>query len=238
MSISVPPVAPIPATGYTFQTAFGQALGEALAPWLSLHLAWYVDAIGAMADPWWTMIIDQGVDDGTTPTVGTIVDGELVTDGYTPGYGDVFNPSAVPIVAAAYLAQFVGVALPQGVDDATAQSLIMQESGINRGTDAAVISAAKRTLTGTQTVYYFPRTYVDGTPNGFWAGMAVLSSECANFAATKAAVTAVKLGGIMMWFEEISGWTIGAMEAAESTIATMESAFVTVGGMESDQTGH
>jgi hypothetical protein len=200
MSISVPPVAPIPADGYVFQTRFGAALGEALSPWASLHMCWYLDAIGAMGSEFWDLVMDQGVDDGTTPTVGTYVDGELVTDGYTPGYGDVFNPSAVPLVAAAYLAQFVGVALPQGVDDATAQSLIMQEAGINRGTDAAVIAAAKRTLTGTQSVALVRRTYVDGTPNGFWAGLVMRPEECPDLEATKGAVENVKLGGIMMWY--------------------------------------
>jgi hypothetical protein len=237
VSITAPPVAPIPVGDYEFQTTFGQALFDALGPWQTLHLAWYCDAIGAMASPWWEMVTDQGVDDGVTPTVGTYVDGELVTEGYQPGYGEVFNPSVVPLIAADYLAQFVGVALPQGVDDPTAQSLIMAESGINRGTDAAVIAAAKRTLTGTRTVYYYPRTYKDGTPNGFWAGIEVLTSECASLAATEAAVNAVKLGGIMMWFNEITGWTVGAMETAESTITTMESVFRTVGGMEGDTPG-
>lgn len=201
MSVSVPTVPPIPATGYEFQTTFGAALGEALAPWLTLHLCWLCDAIGAMCDPWWTMIQDQGVDDGTTPTVGTYLDGELVVDGYAPGYGEVFNPSIVPLVAADYLAQFVGVSLPSGVDDTTAQSLIKAESGINRGTDAAVIAAAKRTLTGTQSVALVRRAYVDGTPNGFWQGLVMRPEECPSLDATKAAVEAVKLGGIMMWYE-------------------------------------
>lgn len=115
--------------------------------------------------------------------------------------------------------------LPSGVSDATAQSLIQAEAGINRGTDAAVIAAAQRNLTGSQTVYYYRRTYKNGSPNGFWAGIEVLSSECPSLPALEAAVNAVKMGGIMMWFNEITGWTVGSMETAESTIATMESAF-------------
>ena len=96
MSISVPPVAPISADGYEFQTVFGEALFNALAPWGSLHLAWYCDAIGAAADPWYTMVIDRGVDDGTTPTVGTSVDGELVSDGYACGYSDMLTRASCP----------------------------------------------------------------------------------------------------------------------------------------------
>ena len=76
----------------------------------------------------------------------------------------------------------------------------MQEAGINRGTDAAVVAAAKRTLTGTQSVALLRRTYADGTPNGFWAGLIMRPEECPDLEATKAAVEAVKLGGIMMWY--------------------------------------
>lgn len=213
MSVTAPDAAPIPADSYTFQTKFGAALGAALQPWLTLHLAWYCDAIGAMAsgtagDGWWDLVTDVGVDDGVTPTVGTYDQhGNLVTTGYQPGYGDVFNPSAVPLIAAAYLAQFVGVQLPQDVDDPTAQSLIKAESGINRGTDAAVIAAAKRTLTGTRSVQVVRRTYVDGSPNGFWFGLMVRPEEVTTVAALQAAVNAAKMGGMMWWLTQTDGTT-------------------------------
>ena len=94
-----------------------------------------------------------------------------------PGYGILLDPSVVPLADAAFLAQFVGVQLPLGVDDPTAQSLIKAESGINRGTDAAVVAAAQRNLTGTQSVYLIRRTYVDGTPNAGWFGLIVRPEE-------------------------------------------------------------
>ena len=142
------------------------------------------------------------MDDGTTPTVGTLVDGELVTEGYQPGYGILLDPSVVPLADAAFLAQFVGVQLPLGVDDPTAQSLIKAESGINRGTDAAVVAAAQRNLTGTQTVALVRRRYVDGTPNAGWFGLIVRPEELPDKAAFTAAINAVKLGGLMWWLVE------------------------------------
>ena len=51
--VTVPSVAPIPNT-YTPTTTFGAALIDAMGPWMTLHLAWFCDAIGAMADEWWT----------------------------------------------------------------------------------------------------------------------------------------------------------------------------------------
>lgn len=211
MSVTVPSVAPIPATGYTFQTDFGELLFEYLGPWGTLHLAWFCDAIGAMCSEWWDMVQDQGTDDGVTPTVGTKdANGNLITTGYQPGYGAALNPNIVPLIAAGYLAQFVGVQLPSGVDDATAQSLIREEAGINRGTDSAVIAAAKRTLTGTQSVELVRRTYVDGTPNGFWFGLIVRPEEVTTVAALEDAVNAVKMGGMMWWLTQTDGTTWNA----------------------------
>lgn len=222
MSASVPDATPIPLGNYTFQTTFGEALFYNCPPAMqTLHGAWYCDAIGAMADPWWTMVQDVGTDDGT-PTVGTYLDGAIVTDGYQPGYGEIFNPLTVPLIAAAYLGQFVGVALPNGVDLATARSLIGMEWGFHRATDDAIIAAAKRNLTGTRSVQLIRRTYVDGTPNGFWFGLVVRpeeltvsptwNGETGTWAGTSgeweagdgldaltAAVNAAKMSGMMWW---------------------------------------
>lgn len=235
-TFTVPRVQPQPVT-YTAVTVVGGLLMTYLAPWLTEALAWYCDAIGAILDPLYTLVMDQGLDDGSTPTVGTYdANGELVTEGYQPGWGALFNPQVASGGNLGYLGQFVGVPVPAGVPDATARSLVLAEAGRNRGTDDAVVAAAKRTLTGTQTVYYFRRTYPDGTADPGWAGLVMLTSECPSLAATKAAVEAVKLGGIMMWYSLISGWTIGALEGAYALVSDVEAAFVTINGIEGDIT--
>ena len=68
-----------------------------MQPWVTEHLAWYLDAIGTMLDLLWVLVMDIGIDDGTTPTVGTLLNGELVTDGYQPGYGSAFNPQIASV---------------------------------------------------------------------------------------------------------------------------------------------
>lgn len=209
-------------TVYMPVSQFGSQLIEHLQPWLTLHLAWLADSIGVMVDPLYGLVMDQGVDG---------------QPGYVPGYGQLLDPALASGGELAYLGQFVGVQVPAGVDDVTARSLVVAEAGLARGTDAAAIAAAKRTLTGTQTVYYFPRRYSDGTAQAGWAGMIVLTAECASLAVTEAAVRAVKLSGVQMWFAEISGWTIGALEGSYATISDVEAAFVTVGGAEGDVPG-
>jgi hypothetical protein len=158
-------------------TKFGAALMLALQPWLTLPLAWYLDAIGAMVDPLVTIISDVGIDDGT-PTVGTYDQfGALVTTGYQAGYGALFNPSTVPLVDAEYLAQYVGVQLPVGVDQPTAQSLILAESGFKRGTPASIIAAAKRHLSGTQSTVLLERVNATGNPDAYAFVLITLTNE-------------------------------------------------------------
>lgn len=237
MSVSVPPVEPIPADGYTPESAFGALLMQYLAPWLTLHLAWVLDAgIGEVVDPFYTLVTDVGDDDGVTATVGTYVDGALVTSGYQPGWGVLLNPRACPADDLPYLAQFVGVQLPTGADEATSRSLILEEAGLNRGTDAAVIAAAKRFLSGTQMVQLIPRTYVDGTPAAGWFLVVVLASEVISVSGLTAAVNAAKFGGLMWTLVQTTSFIIDTLEADYSTITLMEAAYASLTDLEGNVT--
>jgi hypothetical protein len=221
MSVTVPPVAPTPDT-YTPVTQFGAALINALAPWMTLHLAWVCDAIGVMADPLYTLVMDQG-EDGDP--------------GYVPGYGSLMDPTLAAAEDLPFLGQFVGVQIPVGSSDAAGRSLVIAEAGLNRGTPSAVVAAAKRNLTGTQSVAYFERVYVDGTPNAGWFGLVVRPEECSSVAALTIAVEAVKFGGLRWWLVQTDGWTITGMEASQATITALEGAFVTINGLENDRPG-
>lgn len=221
MSITVPQVQPISAAGYEPVSQFGAVLINAMAPWITLHLAWYLDAIGVMVDPLYTLVMDEGVDDGTTPTIGTYdQDGNLITEGYQPGYGILLNPVACPDDDLGFLAQFPGVVLPLGEDPTTARSLIEAESGLNRGTPAAVIAAAQRNLSGTQSCVLVERTYADGTPDAGWFILQVRPEEIISEAQLIAAVNNVKFGGLgwtlvqqddYTWAEAINEWTTDTM---------------------------
>lgn len=220
MSVAVPPVQPASAAGYEPVSSFGAVLIGLLAPWMTLHLAWLLDSVGVVVDPIYTVIQDVGEDDGVTPTIGTYFNGELVTEGFQPGFGSLLNPQACPDGDLPFLAQFPGVQLPVGATPDEARSLLLAEGGLNRGTDAAVVAAAKRYLTGTQSVTLLPRTYTDGTPCAGWFVLVVRSDEISsgttwaggtyswssatgpwngsdNQAALIAAVDAVKFGGLM-----------------------------------------
>lgn len=224
--------------GYTPTSEFGALLIQYLAPWMTKHLAWVLDqAIGVVVDPIYTTVQDIGDDDGVTPTVGTYFNGQLVTEGYQPGFGVFLNPTACPAEDLPYLSQFVGVELPTGASEATARSLILNEGGLNRGTDAAVIAAAKRFLGGTQTVELIPRTYVDGTPSAGHFVLIVLASEVLNAAALTAAVDQVKFGGLMWALVQTTLFLIDALEAAGySDISVMESTFASITALEGDVT--
>ena len=139
------------------------------------------------------------------PTVGTLVDGELVTEGYQPGYGILLDPSVVPLADAAFLPSSWGFSFPSAWT-IRRRSRLSRRSRDQPGTDAAVIAAAQRNLTGTQSVYLIRRTYVDGTPNAGWFGLIVRPEELADRAAFTAAINDVKLGGLMWWLVESDGF--------------------------------
>jgi hypothetical protein len=230
---TIPPVQPISADGYEPVSAFGAVLISALQPWLTLHMAWFLDAIGVMVDPVYTLVYDQGVDDGTMPTVGTYVGDTLVAagEGYQPGYASALDPQQAT-AGYGFLGQIVGVQLPTGVDDETAKSLVTAEAGMSRATPAAVIAAAKRNLSGSQSVTLLERTYIDGTPDAGWFVLVVRPEQIINEAALIASVNAVKLGGLMWSLVQTDSWTISEMEADYSTISELEAAFPTITALE------
>jgi hypothetical protein len=113
---------------------FAAALLEALEPWRTTHLDWYATAIGAMFQPVRDLTFDVGADGDS---------------GYVPGWGPLLDPTLCPTAALPYLGQFVGVAVPDGADDATARAAIRAESGFSRGTLAAITKAVERSISTT-----------------------------------------------------------------------------------------
>jgi hypothetical protein len=176
------------ADGYGMQTIIGQQLADQLY-WSAYARFdwwyWYLDAIGALFQE--TAAI--------TNDIGT--DGE---PGYQTGYGSLFtvNPrfdgdtAICPTDQLPFVAQFVGVSIPPDADDAAARSLITSEQGLQRGSPSAIIAAAQRFLTGTQSVTNEPQVTPNGSFNPFYFTLVVKEAEVTNGPGLIAAVEAVK----------------------------------------------
>lgn len=211
---------------YTPTTLVGTELANSLQ-WLQGDetLQWYIDAIGALFQQAAAIATDQGTD-------GEIVDGNFP---YQTGYGSIFcvNPrfegdtATCPTDQLPYLAQYVGVTIPPNTDDATARTLITAELGQHRGTPSAILCAARRFLTGTQSVTNLERTRPDGSRSGYWFVLVVRSDEVVSESLLIDAVSAVKPAGVMFaviqqdaytWVSAINTWADDTMTWAAASI--------------------
>lgn len=150
-------------TANTYQpvSSVGALLIDALAPWMTLALAWYCDALGVMLSPLHDIVADTGFDGDPD---------------YLPGYGMLLDPSSCPAEDLPYLAQFAGVQLPDGIGADQARSLILNEPARKRGGPDAIIAAAKRFLIGTQSVTLIERHGPNG-PDAYWFMLVVRPEE-------------------------------------------------------------
>lgn len=219
---------------YAPVTIVGQQLANAMSPWLNDQLAWYLDAIGAEFQQ--VALITQDVGSDNTVGFNSAINGYGVVP-YVSGYSTIFNPNTCPSAQLGYLGQFVGVAIPAGQDATTARMIVQAESGLARGTPAAIIAAAKRNLTGTQSCLLFERTRADGNLDPYWFLLQVRPEECASQANLKASVNAVKPGGVDWQLVVTDGWTITQMEASVATLTLLEANFRTLAGLEADAPG-
>ena len=162
---------------------YGEALYEKLTPlayddeaqdWALLLLC---GAIGEMYQDTYELVRDTD-EDGTD----------------RPGWADLLDIDACPARYLPYLGQFVGARIPSGTDDAAARELVRTPAGQQRCRIASIEAAAKRHLTGTQTVYIAER--VDG--HAYWITVATITSETPDEAVTLADILSQKPGGILL----------------------------------------
>lgn len=201
-------------------TTFTQGVLNSLSSWNDTAGNWasYNTALGAMFEQVFGIVSDQGSPDQA---------------GYTAGWSTLLDPDACPTWALPFCGMFVGVYVPPGTADATARSLIKAESGFQRGTAAAIISAAQRSLTGTQSVSLLERT-----PDPYSFVLTVRPEELLSAATLTASVNAVKPAGIVWTLVQTDTWNIFQMEASQGTLSALEANFLTVTGLEQDQVGH
>jgi hypothetical protein len=137
-----------------------------------------------------------------------------VTEAYTRddathiGWGQLLDVNACPTAALPWLAQFVGVTIPIGANDAQMRALIVGQANTKRGTASSMIAAVQQYLTGPARVDIYERTpdpyslkvvsYLTETPGG---------AGGANAVAALAALIAVKPAGLLLSYLVQSGPT-------------------------------
>lgn len=181
----------------TWPTTLTPVALDRLAPWLTPATdptgdhATYISALAAMGEQVWQLVMDYGDPDDPD---------------YTPGWGALFDVDLVPTQFIPFLAQFVGVQIPAGTDDATARQMVRAEQGFQRGTVAAMTNAALRNLT-TDFLVFQQRTALDGSEDA-WS--IVLGYRTADLLTTAQdlmnAVLAVKPAGIIINFVGSTGF--------------------------------
>ena len=201
---------------YTYTSGLAAKAAPDLDPWMTDHLAWWLDAVGSMFDPTYSIVSEQG-NDGDP--------------GYVPGFGALFDVDLCPPGALGYLGQFVGVQIPKGASDAKARSLVREEAGFQRGTLGAVQAAANRYLLPGQTAIVVERVNPQGQPDAYQfavvfvgpvAGSLTFAQTQGTFAQDTrgwlfpldlagliADVNAAKPAGVLWTFQQSPGWTFG-----------------------------
>lgn len=122
-------------------------------------------------------------------------------DDGTIGWAGVFDLDTVPAKFLPWLAQFVGVVIPESLDPAAQRLRVRETDGFKRGTPDAIRGAARQTLTGTQTVYLEERVGGDA----YHLTVATISSETPDPVATEAAIRAQKPAGLVLTYSTVAG---------------------------------
>ena len=160
-------------------TTFTQQALASRTSWDDPEGSWaaLVAAKAAMVEQTYSIVADQGSPDQPAS--------------YAAGWSTLLNPTTCPTQFLPYLATFIGATVPPGTDDATARSIIKNEQGFQRGSPGAIIAAAKRFLTGTQSC-----AMVERTPTPYHFQLVVRPEELLDPTGLTNAVNAVKPAGI------------------------------------------
>jgi hypothetical protein len=118
-----------------------------------------------------------------------------------PPVAPILDVGLCPDWALPWLAQFVGVQLPEGTDPTTARALITSVAGWSRGTRAAMEAAAGLYLTGNKTVYFRERD-----TSAYQLEVVTITEETPDPTKVQAALAAQKPGGLILRYRTVTGW--------------------------------
>lgn len=147
----------------------------------------------------------------------------------TIGWGILFDVDRVPAKFLPYVGQFVGIDVPEHLDDAAKRIRVRETGNRNRGSAAAIIGAARQRLTGTRTVYLMER---HGSPWRFT--VATRTSETPNPALVAADVAAQKPAGMKFVHELITGGDYVTLRATHATYDELPGIFATYDELRAD----
>lgn len=118
-----------------------------------------------------------------------------------PGWSIVMDVDRAPESWLSWLAQFVGVRIPDDVTTVSAKrNWIKSVSGFKRGGPLAIVASVQRYLTGTKTVFLTERL-----GSAYRIAVSTYSSETPDTSKVTSAVLEQKPGGIMLDYAAISG---------------------------------
>lgn len=165
-------------------STFTEGLLSSMAPWVaqSPDYAGYLTAFGAMFDPVYALVSDQGSPDDPA--------------NYTAGWSTLLNVETCPTQYLPWLGMFVGVYVAPGTADATARALISAKAGFGRGTPAAIVATAQQFLSGTQSCVLQERTAADGSEDAYHFVLVVRPEQVLSVNGLIAAVNLVKPAGV------------------------------------------
>lgn len=138
------------------------------------------------------------------------------------GWSGLLDADVCPPQGLAVLGQMVGVQVPPGADAVTARALVKARGGWGRGTPAAIIAAARLTLTGGKHV-----TLTERDGSAYRVRVTVYTAEIPDLGALTAAFNAALPAGIVGTVEVLTGWTIAQGETffTGQTVAQAETYF-------------
>ena len=194
--------------------AFAERLYDALEP-----LARYDDENG------WSLLI-------LVNAIGTMFElvEELVRDTAAgPGWSLLMDVNRCPELALPWLGQFVGVRVLHGSSAEEMRARIISTDGFRRGTRAAMVGAAKATLTGPRTVVLRERDHdpADTPDYAYYLTAITYVADTPDAAATELALLSQKPAGIVLEHRVVVGQDWQAVRTNNATWQVVENTYPT-----------
>lgn len=147
-----------------------------------------------------------------------------------PGWGKILDVDNCPEDGLPYLAQFLGLRIPFGIDDAAARQFIKDKANWDRGSPDAIRKAAQTTLTGTKTVYVIERD----AGSAWHLKVTTLDSETASDTVTLKAIKLQKPIGIILTYDSVPGGDYATLAGTHTDYNDIDAQFATYDIMRTD----
>lgn len=151
------------------------------------------------------------------------------------GWSLLVDVDRAPVEALPWLAQIVGLQLPQGLTEAAQRQLIRDTPNWKRGTVGAMAGAPAPYLTGNKTVIL--RERYDGSSNDapYYMQIITYASETPDPVASEAAIRAQKPAGIILTYTVAAGQDLQQLKNNYATLQLVKDHYATLAGIKADQ---